>query len=264
MSLNELVDQSPALFLSPHLDDVVLSCGGTVARAVEHGQQPLVITIFGGEVTDETTTEFARWKHSRWGVLSVDEILDKRRAEERAAAAILGYRPCVLGYPDAIYRGERYLSDPSLYGAPIASELRLVPLIVEEIRSLPEWQAGPAVFVPLAVGSHVDHQLTYAVGRMLAATAAAVYAYEDCPYCIHTPAGLSARISALAGELGPPQRCMIAATLECRIAAIAAYASQVPVLFRFTDHFDASVREYAERIGGDQGPAERFWPLTGS
>ena len=49
----------PSVFLSPHYDDVVLSCGGTVALLVEQGEPPLVLTIFGGEVTDEVTTDFA-------------------------------------------------------------------------------------------------------------------------------------------------------------------------------------------------------------
>jgi LmbE family N-acetylglucosaminyl deacetylase len=263
VTLDSIVDTTPAIFLAPHYDDVVLSCGGTVARSAGHGQRPLVVTIFGGEITDEVTTDFARWKHSRWGVLSVDEILEKRRAEERAAATVLGYRSRALGFPDAIYRGDRYLSDPALYGSPVATENRLAQLIADEVKSLPEWNHHPVIFVPLGIGSHVDHQLTYTVGRLFACDGVRVFAYEDCPYVIHTPAGLTARLSALADELGEPQRCNIASTLDRRVEAIGAYASQIPVLFRFTNRFDLSVRGYAEQVGDGQEPAERFWPVLG-
>src|SRR5262252_6924938 len=38
-----------ALFLSPHYDDVALSCGGTVAQTADAGTHALIVTIFGGE-----------------------------------------------------------------------------------------------------------------------------------------------------------------------------------------------------------------------
>jgi hypothetical protein len=46
----------------------------------------------------------------------------------------------------------------------------------EEIRHLPEWREGNRVFVPLGIGSHVDHQLVFEAGRCLAAQGAEVYA----------------------------------------------------------------------------------------
>ena len=36
------------IFLSPHLDDVVYSCGGTLGVQVSTGLRPLVITVFAG------------------------------------------------------------------------------------------------------------------------------------------------------------------------------------------------------------------------
>jgi len=42
-----------ALFLSPHYDDVALSCGGTVAPLADRGTDTTVVTIFGGEVIDD-------------------------------------------------------------------------------------------------------------------------------------------------------------------------------------------------------------------
>jgi LmbE family N-acetylglucosaminyl deacetylase len=193
---------SPAIFLSPHYDDVVLSCGGTVAALVAAECQPLMVTIFGGETPEELVGDFARWKHSRWGYESADAVLTVRRDEDAAAAAILGCRTRWLGYFDAIYRGERYAADGELFGDLKEVEAGLVPLIADEILSLPEWETGTTVYVPLAIGGHVDHQITFAAGQLLAARGISVFAYEDCPYAIHSPQGVAPRLAALEGQIG--------------------------------------------------------------
>jgi len=263
---NRDVDPSPfattrAIFLSPHYDDVVLSCGGTVALLADQGCEPVVVTVFAGEVPDEIITDFAKWKHSRWGVGGVEENVMRRQEEDRDAVAALGARAHWLGYPDAIYRGDRYLSDPSLFGTPQAIETGLVALIADEIRSMPEWDDAGTVFVPLGIGEHVDHQIMFAVGRALAGRGVRVLAYEDCPYAIHTPAGVDRRLEEIEGEVGPPMPVAIGATLERRIAAIFAYRSQVPVIFRFTTDVPGAVSDFARKTGGPLGPAERFWPV---
>lgn len=251
----------PALFLSPHYDDVVLSCGGTVARMVDAGEDPLIVTLFGGEVTDDVVSEFALWKHSRWGAQSVGHILGVRQGEDADAARALGCRALSLGFPDAIYRGERYQSDPMLFGQPQEFELRLVDFMVEEVLSLPDWQEGMHVFVPMGIGNHVDHQLTFSAGQALARLGTPVYAYEDCPYSIHTPEGLTRRLEALRPLLGEPVLVNIDDTVDRRIEAIAAYRTQVPVIFRFTDDMPGSVREFTRRAGESVDHCERFWPL---
>lgn len=253
-----------AIFLSPHYDDAVLSCGGTVALLADQGCEPIVVTVFAGEVPDEMLTNFAKWKHSRWGVNGVEENVTRRQEEDRHAVETLGARAHWLGYPDAIYRGDRYLSDPSLFGTPQAVETGLITLIADEIRSMPEWDDNDTVFVPLGIGAHVDHQITFAVGRILADRGVRVLAYEDCPYAIHTRAGVDRRLGELEGAIGPPLLVAIGTTLERRIEAIFAYRSQVPVIFRFTTDVPGAVSDFARRIGGPLGPAERFWPIFGA
>lgn len=257
-------DATSAIFLSPHYDDAVLSCGGTVALLADQGCQPLVVTIFGGEVLDDMITDFAKWKHSRWGAASVEDIVYRRQEEDGDAVRVLGGIPRWLGYPDAIYRGDRYLSDPSLFGGkPQPIETGLVDMIANEIRAMPEWDEHGTVYVPMAIGGHVDHQLIYAVGRQYAAQGVRVLAYMDCPYAMHTPAGVERRLADVASEIGSPIHAPIASTLARRIAAIDAYRTQVPVIFRFTTDVPGTVTDFARQIGGDLGPAERFWPILG-
>ena len=66
--------------------------------------------------------------------------------------------------------------------------------------------------VPLAAGTHVDHQLVFLAGQHLAMSSGdvEVLAYEDCPYVIHTPTALEARLAELGHSLGPPRHVPIA------------------------------------------------------
>ena len=254
------------VFLAPHYDDVALSCGGTVALLADRGESPLVVTVFGGE-PGGALTSFARWQHQRWGMAEAD-ALATRRTEEREAAAILGCETRWLDHLDAIYRGERYLSDEALFGPLAADEEPLAERIAAEVLALPELlatpepQAGATLYVPLAVGNHVDHQVVYRVGRIAAARGARVLAYEDYPYAALGDE-LARRLAAVRGEVGAPELVALGPALDRRIAAIAAYRSQLPVIFRFFDDMPGAVATYARRVGQEAGgePAERYWPL---
>jgi LmbE family N-acetylglucosaminyl deacetylase len=185
-----------ALFIQPHYDDVPLSCGGTVALLANGGYEPLIVTVFASELLPQMVGEFAAWKHERWKLTDPDQVLEARRSEDAAAARTLGCDVRWLGLPDAIYRN-RYTSDSELFGPLPPEELDLAAHLAEEIRHLPEWRDDNRVFVPLGIGSHVDHQLVFEAGRCLAAQGMEVYAYEDCPYGIHTPEGWRTRLAVL-------------------------------------------------------------------
>jgi LmbE family N-acetylglucosaminyl deacetylase len=253
----------PALFLQPHYDDVALSCGGTVAAWAAAGCEPRMVTVFASELVDGMVGEFAGRKHSRWNVADLDAVPATRRGEDERAATVLGCSVRWLGLPDAIYRGDRYTSDASLYGAPHPEELALPEHLAEELLLLPEWRPGSQVFVSLGVGDHVDHQLVFEAGRRLAQLGVHVWAYEDLPYGIHTPQGLASRLAKLAGAVQGPVVVPVAATIDRKLDAIASYASQVPVIFRFTDDFRGAIRAHALAVGGRAGPAERFWRVVG-
>lgn len=250
-----------AVFLAPHYDDVALSCGGTVAAlAAAPGPPPLVATIFGGAPAPGDLTAFARWQHERWGTDGGDTVA-ARLAEERAAADALGCAARSLPFLDAIYRGDHYLSDDALFGPVHPADAPLLDALVAAVAALPGLaDAGAALYVPLAIGNHVDHQLAYGAGRVLAARGIPVLAYEDVPYALLGEAR-ARRLAALAGQLGEPALVPIGATLPRRLAAIGAYRSQLPTIFRFTADWAGAVADWARAVGGAVGPAERFWPL---
>jgi LmbE family N-acetylglucosaminyl deacetylase len=258
-----MLQPAPALFLQPHYDDVALSCGGTAAAFALAGQAPRIVTVFASEIVDAMVGAFAAWKHERWGLRDPDDVLAARRAEDAAAAAVMGCEVRWLGLPDAIYRGERYACDDELYGRLHEEEAALAEHLAEELMHLPEWRPGNLVFVPVGAGSHVDHQLVFETGRVLARRGATVWAYEDSPYAIHTPAGVRDRLDQVGHALGEEATMPIPATLQHKLDAIACYGSQVPVIFRFTDDFRAAVAGHAWSAGDGSQPAERFWRVAG-
>ena len=264
-----------AVFLAPHYDDVALSCGGTVAALAEGTNRnpsgvaeavpapaPLVVTIFGGTPAHDNLTAFARWQHERWGTDGRDTVA-VRADEERAAADHLGCRTLTLPYLDAIYRGDQYLSDDALFGPVLPDDFPLVDRLTADIAALPGL-AGPAatLYVPLAIGNHVDHQIVYQVGHRLAACGRRVLGYEDFPYAILGDEH-ARRMAVIRAALGDPLVVPVAATLPRRIAAIAAYRTQLPTIFRFTADWLGVVEAWAREVGGGRGAAERFWPLLG-
>lgn len=252
----------PALFVQPHYDDVALSCGGTAAAFAALGFAPRIATVFASEILEPMVGPFAQWKHERWGLEDHDEVAAARREEDACAAAALGCGVRWLGLPDAIYRGERYTSDTQLYGGLHRDEYALAAHLAEELQHLPEWRPDAVVCVPLAIGQHVDHQLVFEAGRVLARRGVEVWAYEDLPYAIHTPAGVEQRLARVGDAVGPQFTVPIDGALEHKLAAVACYHSQLPVIFRFRPDFRAALREHALAVGGGH-PAERYWQVLG-
>lgn len=253
-------ERAAHLFLAPHYDDVALSCGGTVAALADVGAQPLIVTVFGGEPTAADLTAFARWQHERWGT-EADDTIATRLAEDHAAAAILGCDTTILPFLDAIYRGDSYLSDEALFGPLLPLDEPVITQVVAAVTTLlDDAEPDATIYVPLAIGYHVDHQLVYRAGRALAAAGQRVLAYADCPYAALGDA-TNRRLAQIAGEIDPPEFHPVGQTLDRRIAAIAAYRSQLPVIFRFTDDWRAIVAASAATGRGDAGAVECFWPV---
>jgi hypothetical protein len=88
-----------------------------------------------------------------------------------------------------------------------------------------------------------------------------VLAYEDFPYAA-LGAARAERLVAVAGAVGNQLVVPITATLDRRLAAIAAYGTQVPTIFRFTDDWRGTVVAWARQAGGADGSGESFWWLN--
>jgi LmbE family N-acetylglucosaminyl deacetylase len=268
------------VFLAPHLDDVALSCGGLAAQATAAGASGLCVTIFTAPpAPGAPVSDYARSLNVRWGSPDPIVIAGLRQAEERAAMRLLGLDLVLLPYSDAIYREGRYLSHAGIFGAvdpdeaPFAEELAAT---LERELQAHGVVADATIYAPLGLGGHVDHQITFAAARRLAAAGRRIRHYEDFPYAAK-PEAHAVRFAALAAggaDFAPrAEYCDIGAGLPTKIAAVAAYPSQISSLFPSLEAMPDAVRDYAARVaaewradgaavppptGGAQF-AERYW-----
>jgi LmbE family N-acetylglucosaminyl deacetylase len=239
------------VYLSPHLDDAVLSCGGRIAREVSAGRRVRVVTLFTSDEPEEPPSQLAA-DLRRWWKLPPGEVMRRRRAEDLAACALLGAEPEHWDLPEAPYRCAPdgrvlYPSLARLFGEPDPADDGLVAEIATRIGAL-----APEVRVlgPLAVGGHVDHRL---VRRALERVRPQAPLYEDFPYVEWKWLGLR---RALGRRKDWIEEVIALADdeLAARFAASCAYASQVPTLFRTPGRLRRQLRRAARRAGG-----ERIW-----
>lgn len=239
-----------ALYLSPHLDDAALSCGGQIAQATRSAARVLVVTVMAGDPPAEAASDYVASLHERWQLGR--DAAARRRAEDRAACALLRAEAIHLDVPDCIYRldpatgAPLYLSDADIFGDIHPAETPLVARIADRLRGLPP---ALAVYAPLTAGHHVDHLLVRAAAE--AVWGEALCYYEDYPY-VQQPGRLDA---ALAG--GGWRATVLPVddgALDAKCAAIGAFRSQLSTFFVDRGDLEAQVKGYAARVGG-----ERVW-----
>ena len=252
-----------AVFLSPHFDDVALSCGGTVASVAASGEQgrAQIVTVFGDVPPDGTVvTPYAQSLLAEWGAPLLAEAVRLRHAEDEAAARVLGASLVTLPFADGAFRGDTYPNWPALQTTLAPADADLPAQIAEAVRATGLLTRETTLIGPLGAGRHVDHQAVFAALMLLAPDVAAIWLYEDFPYAARNTDAVQSSLAAIGLTNSVPHTHDISGWLQTKIRAIACYTSQVPILFPETSMPDA-VHAYAEVVAGEAGAAERFWPL---
>lgn len=253
------------VFLSPHLDDAVLSCGGAIHHHTAHGQAALVITIFAGGYQDGTPSAFARVQHGYWG--SPPQPMTLRRAEDAAALALLGARVAHLNYLDAIYRtganGEwLYPSEEALWGAVCSAD----PLahdgaqaVASRLADLVPAKDDARLYAPLGVGQHVDHQLVHTAARRLLQMGYRVSFYEDYPYAERRGASESALVAAGGAGWSLEAIALSSEDVAAKVSALGYYRSQMFILFGGAEAMPNRIWRFAATRTPEERLAERAW-----
>ena len=134
--------------VSPHLDDAVLSVGGTIFGLTEAGAEVSIVTVFGGDPAALTPPSY--WDASR-GSGTQGEAVYRRRREDELAATELRARTTALPWPDSGYAGRR---DPDAIWA------ELGPLVqTADLTLLPGWPLnhGDHRYATTLVLDRLDH-----------------------------------------------------------------------------------------------------------
>jgi LmbE family N-acetylglucosaminyl deacetylase len=222
------------LVCSPHFDDAAMGAGHLLCAH----PGSTVVTVFGGPPTryPDPPTEWDALGGFRAG----DDVVARRREEDRAALAVLDAEAVWLDFVD-----HQYLA-PAERAAPedVAGALGKV---VDDV-------APTAVFLPMGL-ANPDHVTTHDAGMLLVQERAdsTWFCYEDAGYK-HLPGMLAWRVAKLfAGAYWPtPMIVRTDPDHDRKRAAIECYESQLAPLRR--DH------ALAERMGGSV--AEQFWVLA--
>ncbi|MBI1801856.1 MAG: PIG-L family deacetylase [Chloroflexi bacterium] len=253
------------IYLSPHFDDVALSCGGMVLKHAQRGEVATVLTVCAGEPDYANLSEFALMQHQRWG--APPDPIATRRAEDEEAMRRLGAKGVYLDFLDGIYRrgpkGQPIVaSERSLFAGLKVKEQYLVGAVAGYVRDLAPDPASTIVVAPLAVGRHVDHCLTRDAARVLAGEGYRVTWYEDFPYCEKANSVARARAVAFTEfEKSVWDYVRYPIDLPRKIHAVAAYASQMNSTFKGEADMAARVTAYSTASTHGRWGEERLWEI---
>jgi len=230
------------IYISPHLDDAILSAGGLIyeqthARAARHVE---IWTVVCGFPNETEVSPLAQVLHFQWGFASAEETVRSRRDEDRAAAKRVGASPVHFDVPDCIYRrgrdGNWLYNDVFVPPHPDEADLpaRITALLAERL------ERGDKVICPLAIGGHVDH---VTVRRAVEGLHRPLWYYADIPYLLNNPEALG----PLKMEMQASPRKVSSAGLSAWQRGIAAYASQLSMLFETPKNMRARIADYGQK-----------------
>ena len=235
------MDAQHWIFLSPHLDDGALSCGGLLWDLAQNGHQVEIWTMMAGDPPDENYSPFAQQNHLAWDMTGA-EAAAMRRAEDQQACEVLGVGYRHFDWPDAIYRRDQETGEPvvnnnsELFGKPPEK-----PLVSEISHLLTTQLPHDSVLVsPMGLGMHIDH---LAVKLAAKATGRVNYFYADYPYILKD-------FPSLNQGWQPVSNPFDQAALQTWQEAVLAYRSQLSGFWRDDVEAVLCLRNYMAGGGG--------------
>lgn len=225
------------VYVSPHLDDAILSAGGLIYEQVQAGTPVEIWTILSGQPPAGELSPFAQVIHYEWGIATPEEAIPARRQEDLKAARHLGAGIVHFDFLDCIYRqsrvGEWLYS--SVYDPPHTEDVDLLARIADTLA--PRLTPDVRLICHLGIGSHVDHVLVRWAVELLGRS---LHYIADVPYLFKYPheldlgsAGMEAKVHRVS-EAG----------LQSWLEAIECYPSQLSSLFESLEAMRAQVSAY--------------------
>jgi len=186
------------LYLSPHLDDVVFSCGGLIHRQCAEGARVLVVTAFTASPAPGQLSNFDKTRPpADWQACA--------RAEDKAALEALGADFMHLGYHIAMHRqddtGRERYPGVDKYGPLCPADADLGIALRTKFEHLRSAHPTATLYIPLSIGGHVDHVQVNQAARHLAGP---LRFYEDFPYVFF-------------GRVGPPAFALLRQMARMRL-----------------------------------------------
>jgi LmbE family N-acetylglucosaminyl deacetylase len=232
------------IYLSPHFDDAVLSCGGLIWEQTRAGTPVEIWTIFAGYPPPGPLSDFAMANHKLWATNNGEETVAMRKVEDEQATGIVGADLVHFDIPDCIYRlspaGE-YLYTETVLASPHPADRGLSRRIATVLKS--EVREDDTLICPLTLGSHVDHVLARRAAESLHKP---LKYYADIPYLLNKPQTLAPAIARLEGELFN----ISAEGLNAWLEGVGAYKSQLDSLYKGDGTLYDAIRRFCTGENG--------------
>ena len=219
------------VFVSPHFDDAIGSCGCLINKLVTLGESIQILTVFTGE-HDGKVSEFAKKLLDLW---KLKNGVIERNIENIKACNVLGVGYSNLPYIEALYRklgSWLYPFDGDLFGHIHYADFYLPKEISSVISNI--YSKDTIFYFPSGRGNHVDHILVKQVGELLLGNGFRVSFYTDFSY-----EGLITNDV----NVHKVTRYFNVGDLEKKIKAFNEYKSQLKMLFKVADSREYFTRE---------------------
>jgi len=234
------------IYLSPHLDDAVLSAGGFIYEQTRSGIPVEIWTFMCGYPPAGEESPFAQLLHYQWGFSSAEEAVRARRVEDGNAAKIVGATTLHFDFLDCIYRRAENGEWPyyDIYLPPQEMDADLPAQIAEAVSA--RLEPDDVLVCQLSVGSHVDHVLVRQAAELLGRP----LSYDvDVPYIFYKPEELAPKAAGMRESV----HSITEAGLKSWQEAVLEYKSQLPALgesFDTPEKAQESIHSYWAERGG--------------
>ncbi|HEY3313507.1 MAG TPA: PIG-L family deacetylase [Anaerolineales bacterium] len=232
------------IYLSPHFDDAVLSCGGLIWEQSQQGIPVEIWTVNAGDPPPGPDSDLITRVHTMWQTGNPGQTVAHRRLEDRAAASLAGAGLRHLNNVDAIYRRTR--TGELMYAVDVFDPIHPAEkgIVRSTARKIAQGlRAGDSLVCPLALGSHVDHIITRKASESLGHP---LWYYADIPYLFNHPDELAQAVTALKAIDFP----ISARGLAAWQASISAHRSQISSLFLDLDDMRAKIEAHSSSQNG--------------
>lgn len=241
------------IFFSPHFDDAIFSCGGSIINHIKYGNQVYVVTIFSAIPEEENFNKFSSQITSRG-------LFEKRRKENSEILKNIQVKVINFDYLDAIFRKNDLggclcssWSDVFHFSRNKYIEEKILCNLLEKRISELMQENPKIIYLPLSLGCHIDHVLVNHIGQKIGNNYQEfdTYYYEDLPYakeCLVESDWLANYLEARIENID----------IYKKLSLVSAYKNSLEIGDNGLLTIE-SIKKYAYKISAKDGAHERFW-----
>ncbi|VVB86395.1 GlcNAc-PI de-N-acetylase [uncultured archaeon] len=247
------------IYLSPHYDDAILSCGGLIYAQCRAGERVGILTLCTSLPDHVPESALARQYLAAWS--KSGDGMANRRVENATVLSNWGVQNWECSTPDAIFRTgggtSYYQSRADLFCEPhIDDAAFLLPVWEEWLQQLADKEKNILLYAPLGVGGHVDHELARRLGQRMGQTGWKVCFYEDYPYVELESDGV--KVAQAKFESYKWTSRTVSIDVQAKIDALRAYHTQIGPVFGCDNDLVRRVKNFTADTACDINYWERL------